>query len=621
MTVNAEFQVNTFAQASQNNPTLTTLNDGRFVITWMSNGQGSGGNYSGIYAQMYAADGQAIGDEFQINSENNGAQVYPAITALSDGGFVVAWVSDSDTQDGSDSGIYGQMFKADGSTRGGEFQINSFTGNKQYEPALTGLKGGGFVASWTSYQEDGDGDGVFGQMYGADGTALGDEFRIATYTSDNQRTPDIAALENGGFVAVWASEAQVGDVFGGHGTYSIFGQRFQADGTAQGAEFQINTYIRDQQQAPAVTGLQNGDFVVSWQSNNQDGEGYGVFGQLFHANGAPVGQEFRLNTETASDQQDVDITALKGGGFVATWTSLNQDAGPADPSGFFGFSGIFGQKFHADGSLDGGEFQVNEFTKLDQQHASVSSLNDGGFVVSWQSNDNDRDWDGYGVYGRMFAGSSDKILTGTINADTLTGGTGNDQLRGLGGNDKLIGAQGNDTLLGGFGHDRLFGGLGSDTLKGDKGFDKLLGNGGSDRLEGGLGKDVLWGGFGNDTLFGNGWADTLQGGKGRDVLWGGKGHDVLNGGLGNDKLTGGVGQDVFVFRNKGGQDRIMDFQDDIDTIRLDHHLWDTQLTKQQVIDQFAQVVDLDIVFDFGPETLTLKGFSDLTALNDDLQIV
>ncbi len=615
MTVNAEFQVNTFTQASQNNPMLTTLTDGRFVITWMSNGQGTGGNFSGIYAQMYAADGQPIGDEFQINSENNGAQVYPAITALSDGGFVVAWVSHSDTQDGSNSGIYGQMFKADGSTRGGEFRINSFTDNQQYEPVLTGLKGGGFVASWTSYQEDGDGDGVFGQMYGADGTVSGDEFRIATYTSDNQRTPDIAALENGGFVAVWASEAQVGDIFGGQGTYSIFGQRFQANGTPQGAEFQINTYIRDQQQAPAVTGLRNGDFVVSWQSNNQDGDGYGVFGQIFHADGVPVGQEFRLNTETASDQQDVDITALKGGGFVATWTSAFQDGGEN------GFYGLFGQKFHADGSLDGSEFQVNSYTNWDQQYASVSALDDGGFVVSWASNDNDRDWDGYGVYARMFSGSDDMVLTGTANADTLSGGTGNDQLDGLGGNDQLIGAQGNDTLLGGVGNDRLLGGLGGDILKGGKGFDKLFGNAGSDRLEGGLGQDALWGGIGNDKLFGNGWADTLQGGKGRDVLWGGKGRDVLNGGLGNDKLTGGVGQDVFVFKNNGGQDRIMDFQDDIDTIRLDHHLWDTQLTKQQVIDQFAQVVDLDIVFDFGTETLTLKEFSDLAALNDDLQIV
>ena len=44
-------------------------------------------------------------------------------------------------------------------------------------------------------------------------------------------------------------------------------------------------------------------------------------------------------------------------------------------------SGVFAQRYNADGSLNGGEFRVNTTTNGDQRHASVAALADGGFVV------------------------------------------------------------------------------------------------------------------------------------------------------------------------------------------------------------------------------------------------
>ncbi len=133
-----------------------------------------------------------------------------------------------------------------------------------------------------------------------------------------------------------------------------------------------------------------------------------------------------------------------------------------------------------------------------------------------------------------------------------------------------------------------------------------------DTLQGNAVNNFLRGGQGNDRLFGH---------LGRDILVGNKGADTLNGGGGNDKLVGGPGQDVFVFNAKSGKDAIADFTDDIDTIRLDHALWQGSLSKQQVIDTYADVVGHDIVFDFGQDRLTLKGMTDLAALHNDLQII
>lgn len=129
------------------------------------------------------------------------------------------------------------------------------------------------------------------------------------------------------------------------------------------------------------------------------------------------------------------------------------------------------------------------------------------------------------------------------------------------------------------------------------------------------------GGAGDDVLKGNSVANILTGGQGQDRLRGAQGRDVLKGGIGDDVLIGGKGADAFVFKNKGGEDTIRDFQDDRDTIRLDDALWSGALTKQGVVDTFATVVGSDIVFDFGANELKIIGFTDLSELADDLSII
>ncbi len=161
--------------------------------------------------------------------------------------------------------------------------------------------------------------------------------------------------------------------------------------------------------------------------------------------------------------------------------------------------------------------------------------------------------------------------------DRISGYEGADRLQGNGGDDQIWGGGGADTILGGDGNDRIWAGAHSDFANRGRGNDRIWGGTGNDHLRGGSGNDILRGEGGNDRLHGESGNDLLIGGDGRDRLDGGNGSDILQGGAGNDILiagkgndvsTGGSGADLFVFARAEGFNRITDFQDGIDTIRI-----------------------------------------------------
>ena len=143
-----------------------------------------------------------------------------------------------------------------------------------------------FVVVWQSRNQDGSGQGVFGQRLDPDALPLGIEFQVNFYTPFDQQRPSVAVAADGDFVVVWESADQDGSGKG------IFGQRFAADTSPLGDEFQVNTYTTGSQYAPAVASNANGDFVVVWPDGTQDGSVTGIFSQRFTADGTPAGVEF-----------------------------------------------------------------------------------------------------------------------------------------------------------------------------------------------------------------------------------------------------------------------------------------------------------------------------------------
>ena len=147
---------------------------------------------------------------------------------------------------------------------GGEFKVNTFTPGVQKSASVALDAQGDFVVTWMSYAEDGAHYGAFAQRYASAGTSLGVNFQVNVRTLGVQAFPDVAAEPDGDFVVVWLG-------VDGTSNYGVFARRFNSAGAATGGEFQLNTYTPNTQGGAKIAMDGNGDFVIAWQSQGQDG--------------------------------------------------------------------------------------------------------------------------------------------------------------------------------------------------------------------------------------------------------------------------------------------------------------------------------------------------------------
>ncbi len=569
----------------------------------------------------------ALGREFQINTFTEKDQDSPAIAMDGQGNFVVTW--ESDRQDDDKTGIFAQRFNARGRAVGDEFRVNTTTDGKQDAAAIAMNVSGEFVIVWEDNGLDGSGEGVYAQRFSAEGDRVGPEFRVNSSTRGDQDSPKVAIAADGSFVVAWTGDD--GDESG------IFAQRFSSNGTPLSDEILINTEIDESQDEAAIAMDANGNFIITWDSEDQDGDGRGIFAQRFNAEGVAVGEEFQVNTETSGNQDNSAIALGSNGSFVVAWESDDQDK-----SG----SGIYGQRFNSDGKAIGKEFQVNSTGGGNQIAPAIAIDADGNFMVTWSNSD--QDGDKRGVYGRHYGsngqpiGSEFLINTETENSqnnpaiattadgdtlvvwesiaqdgddsgifgqrfsiepgrntnnpgDVIVGDRRANVLKGTTGDDLIKGKAGEDVLKGRAGEDKLKGGSGDDLLVGGRDADLLAGGGRDDTLRGGGSGDRLKGGSGDDTLRGNGGGDQLIGGSGNDALLGGGGDDVLTGGSGNDELFGEGGSDRFTLELGNGLDTIFDFKAGSDLLVLTGGLtFDALSFERQGSNTLIRATDSDV---------------------------
>ena len=378
----AEIAVNTYTPSDQTRPDVAVDGAGRFVVVWES--QGQDGNQAGIFGQRYRADGAPLGAEFQVSTFTGASQTAPRVSANANGRFTVVWTSAG--QDGAGEGVFGRVYNAAGTAVGGEFAVNAYTTGNQSAPVVDVGPAGQIVAAWASDGPDGSSLGVRARRFDAAGTPLAGEFAVNTFTASPQYAPAIAGHEDGSFVVVWQSFGQDGSAHG------VFGQRFGSGGAPVGAEFPVNTHVALSQETPHIAALGGGAFAVVWQSNQQDGNVRGVFARRFDALGNPAGGEIPVNTFTTDAQQFPRVVSDGEGGFTVLWEGW----GGQDGSG----AGLFGRAFDTAGApLDGSEFHVNTYTLYNQRRPAAAMDPDGRFVVAWEDEGQET---GYGVRAQRF---------------------------------------------------------------------------------------------------------------------------------------------------------------------------------------------------------------------------
>ncbi|WP_210381382.1 cadherin domain-containing protein [Microvirga zambiensis] len=248
--------------------TVVGLPNGGWVVTWHDTAIGGGVvqqfyNASGV--AQFGPEGQ------RLSAGTGHSQSHAQVTALpddpvdpDDGGWIVTWVEGVYNSPAAD--IRMQRFDANGSR---VFQqdvvVNQTTIGAQNFPQVTVLKDGGWVVIWQS--ESGGSPGLFMQHYDRFGVAQFDADRQVHGAIVGSKTEaSIAALENGGWVVTWTYAG------GGGVENYIVQRYFDNNGNPIGGDRFVNADFSRDQEKSAVAALDDGGWTVVWESLRTDNQ-------------------------------------------------------------------------------------------------------------------------------------------------------------------------------------------------------------------------------------------------------------------------------------------------------------------------------------------------------------
>ncbi|HKY91878.1 MAG TPA: hypothetical protein VJM11_12600 [Nevskiaceae bacterium] len=245
-------------------------------------------------------------------------------------------------------------------------RVNTTTAGRQYSSDIARDAIGNTVVVWVSNDQDGDGSGIFGQRYAADGRALGEEFAINTRTTGDQRNPRVAMSATGRFVVTWAGPDPDGD--------GVHVRRYNAQGAALGDQVRVNGEVAGYQVRPDVAMDAAGNFTVIWTGPGAEGAAVDVFQRRFAADGTPLGDQRRVNKATAYDQDYATIAMDADGDAVIAWENYEEPLGEYT---------VFYRRFDSTGAArDTVDVRV-AVTGESQQSPAAAMDATGGFVIAW----------------------------------------------------------------------------------------------------------------------------------------------------------------------------------------------------------------------------------------------
>jgi formylglycine-generating enzyme required for sulfatase activity len=266
----------------------------------------------------------------------------------------------------------------DGCTGGkvSEWLVNAWTPGDRYIPRADQLPNGNVIVVWTERPDlDSDRD-IFATVLNADMDKVVEDFRVNTLTEHEQYTPDVVALENGGFVVAWTSMAE------GNGQYGdIRARRFNADGSAKDVqEFMVNTTTYYYQDSAILTSFSDSSFLVVWTHQLEDGQNTGeIRSRWFNADGSVKKEEFVVNANTNGFQGEAAVATLDSDSdrFTVFWHSSHVLDSPTKVFPYRRYFSNLGQP-------ENGDLQVSQDLQDDTRFQGLASLPDKGVhVATW----------------------------------------------------------------------------------------------------------------------------------------------------------------------------------------------------------------------------------------------
>jgi hypothetical protein len=355
--IGINFKVNDDPSGSnQYCPSISQDSLGNFVITWMD---GRTGDWD-IYAQRFNNQGQRLGANFQVNDANSAFQGYPKTVCSPNGQFIIVW----EDQRSGNSDIYCQRFNNTGNRIGSNFKVNNDVGSSSQSSAnIANDTSGNFIITWQD-NRSGNYD-VFCQRYNNNGSTIGQNFKVNNdVTFQNQFSPSIAIKTDGSFWVVWDDERNINE--------DIYYQLYNNDGSPNGINHKLNNDIASSMQRCSwITQSGFGNYTVVWEDERNSNTD--IYGVCFDSLGNFLGSNFRINDDGNNfDHFYASVTSNFNGDFTAVWTDGRNNS-----------FDIFAQRCANTGNPLGQNFRINNDTAGTQWYPVISSDSIGNCAIAW----------------------------------------------------------------------------------------------------------------------------------------------------------------------------------------------------------------------------------------------
>ena len=228
---------------------------------------------------------------------------------------------------------------------------------------LVAFGGGKYLGYWDDTFIS-SGSSVYGQFISPNGTLIGSPFFIP---ATGLGAPRALASDGTNFLAVTEENGN-----------DYYGQIVTSAGTLSGAPFLISSQHQNGNSAAAVFGKAN--YLVVWQSNNNDtGTNNKTYGEFVTSSGS-AGSPFQINQSYSTDQDPLAV-AFDGTNFLAVWM---RDIGTG--SGSVTNWDIYGRLVSQTGAFPGSELTL--VGDPGSQYFPSLTFDGANYLLTWGDNPN-----------------------------------------------------------------------------------------------------------------------------------------------------------------------------------------------------------------------------------------
>lgn len=378
---------------------VKTLENGNTLVTWLAQDNfdtSDAANERRLYAQVFDAQGQAVDTARRLQGFDTQEQSIQYVHTLDNGGAIIVWSAQDanmDADSNSEFRLFAQMYDAEGHAVGTSLELSQVAAENQFLTNIRPLENGGLLLTWYAQDNFDTSDTeterrLYAQAFDAQGQAVGTTLQLSTQDLLGQQVHNVTVLKDGGAIITWYVIDNF-DTSDAATETRLYSQFYNAQGQAVGGAHQLSVIEAESQFTQTITPLANGGALVSWYAydnfDTSDTEYESrLYTQAFDAEGQPVGATHQLSTVDVYSQGLNTPTVLENGKVVLIWQTQDN----YDTSDTARESRLYVQTFTADGQPIGSAAQLSTVDANSQYLQRVTLLENGGFLVSWQASDN-----------------------------------------------------------------------------------------------------------------------------------------------------------------------------------------------------------------------------------------